>query len=260
MKQLIQKIDDIIKQSGENVSIIVKQLDKEKNIYEYNSEQKLISASTIKVPIMLAILEEVKNKKVKLNHKILVSKNEILDDTEVFENGDRYYTLEELINWMIIESDNTATNILIKEFGMLKINEYINKVLNLKSTYLERYMLDYNAIQNGLNNYTSQRDMLNIFIKLFNKDILTSELCELAINILYNQRCQDQVMRYIYQPIKYAHKTGSLDYLNHDVGIMNINENFFYIGISIYNSKNKFGNKKLIGNLGKEIYECMSKF
>ena len=92
------------------------------------------------------------------------------------------------------------------------------------------------AIENGLNNYMSQKDMLNIFILLFKKEILNEELCNIAIDILYNQRCQNQIMRYIYEPIKFAHKTGSLDYLNHDVGVMNINNKMVYIGISIYNS------------------------
>ena len=84
-----------------------------------------------------------------------------------------------------------------------------------------------------------------------------NNLCDKTIEILYNQRRQNQVLRYIYQPVKYAHKTGSLDYLNHDVGVMNINNKYFYIGISVYNSKNKNGNKKLIGNLGKCIYEYL---
>ena len=113
------------------------------------------------------------------------------------------------------------------------------------------------AIENGFNNYTSQEDMLSIFTKLFNKDILNDKLCDKAIEILYNQRCQDQVMRYIYQHVKYAHKTGYLDYLNHDVGVMNINNKYFYIGISVYNSKNIKGNKRLIGNLGRTIYEYL---
>ena len=66
-------------------------------------------------------------------------------------------------------------------------------------------------------------------------------------------------MRYIFEPIKFAHKTGSLDYLNHDVGVMNINNKMVYIGISIYNSYNKKGNKKLIGNIGKKIYNYLAK-
>jgi beta-lactamase class A len=257
MENLIKNLDDMIKDSKENVSILITELNNPKYIYRYNDKIKMISASTIKVPIMLAVLEEVKNGSINLDDKILVHKSDILSDTEIFENGENYYSLYELINWMIIDSDNTATNVIIKKFGMNKINDYISKVLNLKLTVLERYMLDKQAMENGLNNYTSQEDMLNIFATLFNKDILNYELCDKAIEILYNQRCQDQVMRYIYQPVKYAHKTGSLDYLNHDVGVMKINNKYFYIGISVYNSKNKKGNKRLIGNLGKTIYEYL---
>lgn len=89
---------------------------------------------------------------------------------------------------------------------------------------------------------------------------MNGELCNLAIKILYNQRCQDQIMRYIYQPVKYAHKTGSLDYLSYDVGVMNINNKLFYVGVSIFNSKFKDGNKKLIANIGKTIYNELIAF
>ena len=234
MNDLVNEIEKLIWDLNENISILIKDLSSENEIYNLNSTEKLVSASTIKVPIMLAIFEEVKSGKVNLNDTILVTKNDILDDTEIFENGENYYSINELINWMIIESDNTATNVLL--------------------TYVQRYMLDEKAIKNGLNNYMSQKDMLDIFTLLFSKKILNNELCEKAINILYNQRCQNQIMRYIFEPVKYAHKTGSLDYLSHDVGVMNIKDKLFYIGISVWNSSDKDGDKKLIGNIGKIIY------
>ena len=258
MEKLQKQLEQIIKNSGEEVSILIKKLNKNEYIYNYNTKIKMISASIIKVPIMLAVLEEVNNKKISLNDKILVENEDILEDTEVFENGENHYTLEELINWMIIESDNTATNVIIKKFGMQNVNNYFTNVLKLQHTNLQRYMLDENAIKNGFNNYTSQEDMLIVFEKLFNKQVLNEELCNKAIEILYNQRCQNLVMRHIYQPVKYAHKTGILDYINHDVGVMNINNKLYYIGISIYNAKNIEGNKALIGNLGRIIFDYLS--
>lgn len=259
MEKLQKILEQTIKNSGEEVSILIKELNKNEYIYNYNTKIKMISASIIKVPIMLAVLEEVNNKKISLNDKILVENEDILEDTEVFENRENYYTLEELINWMIIESDNTATNVIIKKFGMQNVNNYFTNVLKLQHTNLQRYMLDENAIKNGFNNYTSQEDMLIVFEKLFNKQILNEELCNKAIEILYNQRCQNLVMRHIYQPVKYAHKTGILDYINHDVGVMNINNKLYYIGISIYNAKDIEGNKALIGNLGRIIYDYLIK-
>ena len=257
MKNLSKEIEKLVECSNENTSILIKELNSDCDIYNFNSTEKLVSASIIKVPIMLAIFNEVKNGKANLNDMIFVTQNDILYDTEIFENGEKKYSINELINWMIIESDNTATNVLLKHFGMENVNNYIANVLKVKSTYLQRYMLDKKAIESGLNNYTSQKDMLDIFTLLFNKEILNEELCDIAINILYNQRCQDQIMRYIFEPIKFAHKTGALDYLNHDVGVMNINNKMFYIGVSVYNSNNKKGNRKLIGNIGKKIYDYL---
>ncbi len=257
MNNLVKEIEKLVECSNENISILIKELNSDCDIYNFNSTEKLVSASIIKVPIMLAILNEIKNGKTNLNDMILVTKNDILYDTEIFENGEKKYSINELINWMIIESDNTATNVLLKHFGIENINHYIANILKLKSTYLQRYMLDKKAMENGLNNYMSQKDMLDIFTLLFNKEILNEELCDIAINILYNQRCQDQIMRYIFEPIKFAHKTGSLDYLNHDVGVMTINNKMVYIGISIYNSNNKKGNKKLVGIIGKKLYDYL---
>ncbi len=261
MNELAKEIKNMInisKEPEEKISILIKKLNEEKPLYSYKDNEKIVSASVIKVPIMLSALEEVRKGNISLDDKITVTEEDILKDTEVFENGEGEYSLYELINWMIIESDNTATNVIIKLFGMEKINNYIFKELELKSTYLERYMLDKDAIEKGYNNYTSQLDMYHVFEKLFNKLILNKDLCNIAIEILYNQRCQNQIMRHIYQKVLYAHKTGSLDYLNHDVGVMNINNTYFYIGISLYNSKNKKGNRKLIGNLGKIIYDYLS--
>lgn len=62
-----------------------------------------------------------------------------------------------------------------------------------------------------------------------------------------------------FEPVKFAHKTSTLDYLNHDVGVMNIKDKLFYIGISVWNSSDKNGNKQLIGNIGKKVYFYLNK-
>ena len=64
-------------------------------------------------------------------------------------------------------------------------------------------------------------------------------------------------MRYIYEPVKFAHKGGALDYLKHDVGVMNIGNRFFYVGVSIYDSKDKEANMPLMGNIGRTIYDYL---
>ena len=250
-----KQLNEIIERSNERLNILVYDIKNKQTLFKHNENEQLVSASTIKVPIMLYALNEVKNHKLTLDTKLFVSKDVILEDSEVYEHGEREASLYELIMWMIIKSDNTSTNVLINYFTMEKINEYCEKVLETKHTSVQRIMLDFKAIEEGRNNYISQLDLCNMFIKLHNKEILNDELCEIAISILLNQRWQNQIMRYIYEPTLYAHKTGDLDYLHHDAGMMLINNKWYYVGCSIKIENNIHGNYPLMGKIGKIIYD-----
>ena len=258
METLAYAVNTLVEEAQEqHVAILVKELGREEPLVCRDSEVRMISASTIKVPVMLAALENVRKKKIALQEKLFVGENDIVSGTEVFESGATSCSLYELICWMIISSDNTATNVIIKTLGMEDINRYLAETLKTRETELQRYMRDENAIRNGKNNYTSQRDMLDIFTALFSRSILTKDLCDLAISILYRQRRQDQVMRYLCEAVPYAHKTGTLSHLNHDVGVMTLNDSLFYIGVSVYDSDKKEGNKRLSGRIGRRIYEAL---
>lgn len=257
MKELERIIREKIQESGEQVSVLVKELQGEGRRADYNSKAKMPSASTIKVPIMLAALDEVRKGNLTLEQQIYVGKELILDGAEAFENGPGEYSLHELITWMIITSDNTATNTLIQLLGIDCVNGYLKEVLQAKSTVLQRFMLDRAAAERGMDNYISQEDLLCMFEKLYAGEILTEELRQTAMTILYSQRHQDQVLRYIWEPVKYAHKTGSLAGLNHDAGVLHIKGKKYYIGVSVYNSSNKRGNRTLSGNIGRMVYDYL---
>ena len=251
MNNLQILINDKLSKTTDTVSILLKDLTNNKIILDINSNTTVISASTIKVPIMLSVLHKLNECSLPLDTVITITDNDVLDDTKVIINNS--YTIEELLYWMIINSDNTATNALIRFIGIDYINAYIHNVLHLKSTKLERLMLDFKAIENGKNNYTSEQDLLHVFECLFNKKILNDDLCDIAINILYAQRNKDFILRHVYTPIPFAHKTGDLDYLIHDVGVITINNINYYIGISITDSSYIDGNTMLMGKLGKTI-------
>ncbi len=255
MESWNERINREIAQFQGKVSMLIKRLDAVVPLYEYHSEERLISASMIKVAILLAILEEVRAQRAHLSDSLFVSETDILKDTKVFVDGGAAYCLEELLAWMIIESDNTATNVLIQHFSMELINAYIKNHLQVSNTCLKRRMMDQEAVKQGFDNYTSEQDMCVIFTKLFAHELLTPQLCDLAIAMLYNQRCQNQLMRYIYQPVPFAHKTGTLSNLNHDMGVMKIKNTLYYVGVSLYDCQDMSINKKLIGKLGRLIYE-----
>ena len=244
-----------VKRLKANISILVKNINGSKGMdFQYNSDLKIVAASVIKIQIILAVLNEIYNDNLKLESKILVKKEDILKDTEIFVFGEKEYTVRELISWMIIISDNTATNVLINYLGFPKINDYITKTLSLENTVLQRLMLDKKAIKQGKNTYFSQDDMFLTLKKLFKKEILNEELCDFAIKTLHNQRCK-KIMKYLYQDNEFANKTGTFPGIVHDVGVFTINKKEIYVGISIYDHKDRDQANKVIGIIGKGIYK-----
>lgn len=254
-KKMFDNIKDFISEidKKEKVNILIKKVNCNETIFSYNENNVFVSASLIKIPIMLATLNEVKNGNISFDKIITVSQDDILDDNEVFEKGKYKYSVKELIYFMITVSDNTSTNILIKLLGFDYINKFI-KEIGLRDTKLERYMNDWKAIKNGKNNYTTLVDMNKCFEILINEDILNNELCNFAINTLYGQKINNQIPRYI-PNVKFAHKTGGLDYLNSDVGIFEKNGEMYFIGISIYDTPEKTGDRKSVSMLAKIMYD-----
>lgn len=63
MKNLNVEINSLLSNIENNVSILIKDIKNNKIIYSINENEKIISASTIKVQIMLAILEQVRQNK-----------------------------------------------------------------------------------------------------------------------------------------------------------------------------------------------------
>ena len=251
----IEQINKFVKviQKHESINVMVKNITSDTILYNYQENNVFVSASIIKVPIMLAILNYVLNSDIKLDSYINIDKDDILSDNKCFKKEIYQYSIEELITWMITVSDNSSTNVLIKYLGFEKINKYF-KEIGLKDTKLERYMLDEEAINKGKNNYTSLNDMYKCFKYIINKEILTNEFCDLALSILYKQKINNQINKYI-RNIKFAHNTGSLEYLNSDVGIFELNKQIYFIGISVYDTPEKNGDRENVGRLSEIIYK-----
>lgn len=252
--QAIAAAQEQITAAQADVSVLVKCVGQVAPVFAYRAREQVISASVIKVPILLAALEQVQRGALALDTLIAVPQQEILSDTHVFVFGSRAYTLRELLTWMIVNSDNTATNVLIENLGMDCINAYIAR-MGLAQTHLARKMLDWPAVAAGKNNYTSAQDMAVLFDALYAHTILSPMLCDTALDILKQQRSFELLLRYIWQPVPVAHKTGGLDHLCHDVGVFEMPRGCYYIGVFIWNTPHIDGDEALAGRLSKIFYE-----
>lgn len=199
-------------------------------VIKYNEEKSMMSASLIKLPILVECFNQMS--------KGIVSKNEIFttkEEDKVPSCGALNYMEEnlqirfkDLYVLMIILSDNYATNLLIDKLGIENINKLIKEV-GLNNTVLNRKMFDSEKSKLGLENYTSVKDMSYLLEKMYRKELIDEKSSEEMISILKNQRLNGKIPFFLHslQPkIEIAHKTGEDTNITHDVGIIFSEEPF----------------------------------
>lgn len=226
-------------------------------------ETKVVSASTIKVMILCCALQDVMEGRLCLEQMIPISAADFCADTQVFEPNYRQdgCTLWELLYWMIVSSDNTATNAVISLLGYDHINRYCAE-LGLPQSSVQRKMLDFEAIEAGRNNYTSPADQYRIYELLYHGKILNEPLRAVAMDFLCRSRSFDGLQRYIPDPVPVLHKPGGLDHLNHDAGIFLLEGRPYFLGIFTWDGPALDGEPqqlRLIGQLSRAVYDYMKR-
>ena len=250
---IVNELKEIIEKCDADISMLVKDLSHNEILFNYNEEKVYPSASIIKIPIMIEALSKADNLEIPLLTKIKIKDSDKVDFSIITEQNLTQCTFLELITWMIISSDNTATNVLIDLLGMDKINDRINS-LGMKTTKLQRKMMDFEAVKEGKNNFTSLKDMLVVMEGLYRGEIINKEVSKKAIDIMKNQRDNTMLKRYIQENIVLANKTGELHNLNNDVGIFYTKRADYFIGVFVHNVRDNEQAYKIIGKLSKKVY------
>ncbi len=220
---------------------------------------RVVSASTIKLPVLCCALQGVLDGTYSLQQFVPILKEDYCDDTHVFEPEYRQdgATLWEMLYWMIVESDNTATNAVLSLLGFDRINAYCES-LGLQQTSAHRKMLDFEAVKAGRNNYTSPADQYRVYKLLYDGAILTPELRAVAMDFLSRVRHMDGLQRYLPDPVTVLHKPGGLDHLNHDAGLVLVEGRPYYLGIFTWDGPALDGDPdqvRLIGKLSRAVYD-----
>jgi beta-lactamase class A len=127
-------------------------------------------ASSIKLAVLLELLRQAQEHKISLDEEHTVHRREMtVGDDEAILNklgdGTVTMTLGDLATFMVVLSDNSATNILIERLGMENINAGLAR-LGLKETQLRRRMINLDAARQGNENVSTPREMLTLLEKV----------------------------------------------------------------------------------------------
>ncbi|MEI6400321.1 MAG: serine hydrolase [bacterium] len=262
---LYNSVDKLIDQKKKTTSLIDSSVyfisyDKNNGSFAINQDQKYSPASLLKVVIMIAYLKKSETYQNILNQKIVYTATiEQTLEKVPFETPSNLmigqsYSFSELINRMIVDSDNGAKNILLSHIE----DEYLNQVysdLNLKGP-------------SDNTDYTISVKDYALFLRvLFNATYLSDVNSEKALAILSKATFDKGLSIGVPSGTVIAHKFGehingkndSIDSIElHDCGIVYYPKNPYLVCVMTRGKDIKVL-QNTIGEISKTIYDFVSK-
>lgn len=183
-------------------------------------EEAYLAASVIKLPLYLHILQQCAAGYMDMEQILTVTQEDKMPSCGALTlfTGDVPVNLRTLCRLMIVLSDNTATNKLIRHSTIPGANEAFRK-MGLEKTVLRRLLFDAEASAAGLQNTVSPREMGMLLEQLYRNAFVSEEVCREAMDTLLKQQVDHKLGGKLFDaPI--AHKTGEDEDLSNDVGIV----------------------------------------
>lgn len=265
MKELVDRIRTITEEAGGTWGIALEDLDL-KESWACNGEESFYAASVIKVPILLTAFTAFDQDELSLSDSVVLKKEDVVGGSGVLQymTPGTYFTVYDILTLMIIQSDNTATNIIIDLVGKDKIRKTM-KTIGLDESEFYNKLMVVPANLEGVNQVTAL-DMTSMLKQMATGKVVSMDACEKMIDMMKKQQLQnclphrlpeqDTEVVGVLNDWELAHKTGSIQEVCHDIGI-------FYVGnrtmvVSIL-SRGLEDNKSplVIADIGWEIYRYL---
>ena len=200
-------------------------------------DTRVRTASTIKLPILCALESLVAAGKVKWDERIVLKPEDKVSGSGVLASLEDHseLTVRNLAILMIVLSDNTATNLILDRIGADAVNGYLDTIglaktranrkvrgdgtkLAAPSGWSKAGLLEDNK-RFGLG-VSTPREMVRLLELLNDGKIVSPEASKDILEILKMQQDNSGIRRHTPDDIPVANKSGALDALRSDVGIV----------------------------------------
>lgn len=191
------------------------------------------AASTLKLPLLVAVHRAVERGRITLDDPILVhetfasaSEGETYETTEEYDNDPRPWVLlgsTASVGWLagraIISSSNLATNLLIELLGLDAVNE-VYAAVGSRHSRLRRGIQDTPAGEHGLWNTATAGDMAAVLRGSLDGRLLDDESAQQFEATLAACEDNDAIPAGLPGDTYVAHKPGWIDEACHDVALV----------------------------------------
>lgn len=189
--------------------------------YSLNSDAFFPSASLFKLAIMAEVFRQQAQGSISLDQKLTIQPSEAVESTDddPLSTGDEL-TVQQLLQAMIDQSSNAAAYALADRAGWEQVND------TMATLGFDHTRLPVGAWQAQMTDWrhddasTSAGDMLAFFDQLSRRQLISPAASDQMLQLLLNQHINDRIPADLPAGTKVAHKTGNLEGIVNDAGIV----------------------------------------
>lgn len=174
--------------------------------------------------------------------------------------GDLYARIGTKLTWhdlvfrMITESSNLATNMLIDQVGANNVMRTM-KSLGANDIQVLRGVEDIKAFDRGLNNTVTAYDLMLVFEAIAKGTAVDRSASAAMVAILKDQRFRSMIPARLPEDVVVAHKTGSIEGIRHDSGIVYLPNGKAYVLVLLSGNLEDDTARKALADVSRLFYD-----
>jgi len=261
-------VEKRFKESQADVAIAFLTLDG-KTEYFFRADDSFHAASTMKIPVMIELFREVKDRRLRLTDTLTIHNEfrSIVDnspyeldpnddsETDLYKAEGETRELGYLCELMVTKSSNLATNLLIEKLGVEEIRASVHS-LGADGMQVLRGVEDQKAYEQGLNNTTTARGLEVLLAAIADGKAVDEDSSRAMVQILEKQTFNEGIPAGLPQGTRVAHKTGEITKIHHDAAIVYAPRPFVLV-VLVRGISDQKESAALIADISQMLYQAV---
>ncbi|MFC6274122.1 serine hydrolase [Levilactobacillus tangyuanensis] len=180
--------------------------------YQWHNQAQR-AASDIKVFILATVYHQVDQGKYQLSGHYTLRDADKVGGTGSLQGmaAGTTVTNQQLLHYMMTVSDNTATNITLRQVGGLGVVNRYARDLGAKDTHVVRKMMDQKALDAGKDNLTSVADLSMVLMKLWRHQLISTSADTAMLKLMSENTNHSKLPKDVPTDRTVYNKTGEFD-------------------------------------------------
>jgi len=229
--------------------------------YGIRPDEEFFTASTIKLPVMVAVYRKVDEGELSLSQMIEIKEEDWAAGAGwlQWERAGTRQTVGDLLLLMMTQSDNVATNALVRTVGGADHINEVARSLGAENTLLYQKVSSERAAIPQLDNRSTPRDMATMLQKIADGEAASEKSCGYMIDLMDLNELDWWLDAGLPANVYAANKAGWLYEVYDDVGIVKAGDRPYVVAImSKYGSGDVDQGQVLIEELSRTVWESQN--